>query len=494
MSTLVHMPDNPLLTWWRSRVVASVDHVDVVAKVRDEAGFSGRYAFMTIMSAGIAVLGLLLSSPAVVIGAMLISPLMGPIIGLGFGLATFDWDEIRTSGIALAAGFAIAVAFTALLVLLSPIQNVTSEIAARTRPNLFDLAVALFSALAGAYAMVRGRAGTVVGVAIATALMPPLAVVGFGLATWNWTVFAGSLLLFCTNLMTIAGGAAIVARFYGFGSHLSPKQTVLQTVLVFSALAAFAIPLGLALSQIAWEATASRQIREVISSNFEGGARLSQIDIEYQTDPIRVGATVLTRDVRGDADRRASATLTRLLGRPTQVDLEQIRVGTGAQAEAAQVAAAQSARDTAARRIATRAVEQLALVAGTKADAVLIDRDARRAVVTATPLTGAPLSVYRTLETRVSASVEGWTVTLVPPAAALPDVAVAEDKADIVAIATAVWGAQRLQLPIGVAGRDADVEITVAALTAAGVKARAVAGAGAPDGKIRLRWLAPDGA
>ena len=73
----------------------SVDHVAVVERVREDAGFDGRYAFMILMSAGIAMLGLLLSSPAVVIGAMLISPLMGPIIGLGFGLATFDWREIR---------------------------------------------------------------------------------------------------------------------------------------------------------------------------------------------------------------------------------------------------------------------------------------------------------------------------------------------------------------------------------------------------------------
>ena len=178
---------NPLSLWWRGTVVASVDHAGVLEKVRGEAAWNGRYVFMVLMSAGIAVLGLLLSSPAVVIGAMLISPLMGPIIGLGFGLATFDGDEIRRSGMALALGTVIAVGFTALLVLLSPLQNVTSEIAARTRPNLFDLLVALFSALAGAYAMIRGREGTVVGVAIATALMPPLAVVGFGLATWNGT-------------------------------------------------------------------------------------------------------------------------------------------------------------------------------------------------------------------------------------------------------------------------------------------------------------------
>ncbi len=487
MSIALLKPDNPIIAWWRTRVIATVDHVDVVEKVREDAGFTGRYAFMTLMSAGIAVLGLLLSSPAVVIGAMLISPLMGPIIGLGFGLATFDWDEIRTAAIAVALGVLIAILFTALLVLVSPIQNVTAEIAARTRPNLFDLMIALFSALAGAYAMIRGRAGTVVGVAIATALMPPIAVVGFGLATWNWTVFAGSLLLFLTNLITIAVAAAVVARLYGFGSHLSPQHTMLQTIVVTVALAAFAIPLGLVLVQLGWEANASRQIRDVISGEFEGAARLSQVEIDYESNPVRVTATVMTPRVREDVERRAQGVIAQLVGRPVAVELEQIRVGTGAQAEAAQVAAAQASSATAANRLAARAQEQLALIAGVKPDAVLLDRDNRRAVVNAAALPGANLAAYRALETRVASGVQGWTVTLIPPVAALPDIAVEDDKPAAEPLATAIWAAQRIKLPIGVSGTGA--QTVVDALTEAGVDARPAPGNGST---ARLRWLAPD--
>jgi uncharacterized hydrophobic protein (TIGR00271 family) len=148
---------------------------------------------MVMMSAGIAVLGLLLSSPAVVIGAMLISPLMSPILGLGFSLALFNFAEMRRSMIALAVGAAAAILFTALIVTISPLQAPTSEIIARTRPNLFDLPVALFASLAGSFAIIRGRGDTIVGVAIATALMPPLAVVGSGLATWNMAVLGGTI-------------------------------------------------------------------------------------------------------------------------------------------------------------------------------------------------------------------------------------------------------------------------------------------------------------
>jgi len=173
--------------WWTVHVIGQIDQAEVIMRRREDCALSERYLFMTAMSGGIAVLGLLLSSPAVVIGAMLLSPLMGPIMGLGFALAIGDWDWLKQSGRTLMVGSVLAVLLCAVLVFFSPIQTITSEIAARTRPNLFDLFVALFSALAGAYAMIRGREGTIVGVAIATALMPPLAVVGFGLATFNWT-------------------------------------------------------------------------------------------------------------------------------------------------------------------------------------------------------------------------------------------------------------------------------------------------------------------
>ena len=506
---------NPVIEWWRDHVISSVDHVRVLDKVRGESGWSGRYMFMTLMSAGIAVLGLLLSSPAVVIGAMLISPLMGPIIGLGFGLATFDTAEIRASAVALAIGVVLAVLFTALVVLLSPLQNVTEEIAARTRPNLFDLMVALFSALAGAYAMVRGREGTIVGVAIATALMPPLAVMGYGIATLNWTVFAGSTLLFFTNLMTIALAAAIMARLYGFGNDLSPQHTLFQTIAGIVIFIALAIPLGISLINIAWEATASRQAQNVVMSQFGSDARLSQIDFHPDTKPIRVNATVLTPEFKPDAEGDAQRTLQRLLGRPVEVALEQYRVGTSQAAEAAQIASAQAnARQLAADKVAVRTTEQLALIAGVDQGNVLLDRDHQRAVVTAKPLPETGLEAYRTLEQRVSAAATGWSVELIPPPAPLPQVSFAApeakpasdqgdkgydkptgptpDAAGERAIQTAIWGAQRLHVPIGVSGPKAKVQVVVDALTKAGIDSHNVAGDGGSDDTVRLSWLAPE--
>jgi uncharacterized hydrophobic protein (TIGR00271 family) len=486
-SSKLSTPRHPFLEWWSSHVATSVDRPGVVAKVHDEAGWSAHYVFMTIMSAGIAILGLLLSSPAVVIGAMLISPLMGPIIGLGFGLAVFDAAEIKRTLAALLLGVALAIGFCALIVLVSPLQTVTDEIAARTRPNLFDLLVALFSGLAGTYAMIRGRHGTIVGVAIATALMPPLAVVGFGLATANWTVFWGSSLLFLTNLMTIAVSAAILARIYGFAGHLSPRQTGLQATLVVATFLALGAPLFLSLRQIAWETVASRQARDVVTQYFGSDSRLSEISIDYGANPMIVEATVLTPVIRRDAESTIGRELRQSLRRPVEVAIDQFGVGAEDSADAAAVAAA---RGGAAERIRSRLAERLALVAGVAPDEVLIDRTNRRALVRAMPLPGADLASYQALEARVAASETGWSILVIPPAAALPDIPFEGDaptEAGRRALAAAAWAAQRLRLPIRVSGASSRVEAAVMALREAGADARAVRGG--RGGTVTLEWL-----
>lgn len=481
--------------WW-NHVVETVDQEEVIARRREECGLTARYLLLLAMSAGIAILGLLLSSPAVVIGAMLLSPLMGPIIGIGFALATGDFPWIRQAARSLVVGTVMAIGFCALVVLMSPLQTVTSEIAARTRPNLFDLLVALFSAIAGAYAMIRGREGTVVGVAIATALMPPLAVVGFGLATLNWTVFSGALLLFVTNLMTIALTATVMARLYGFSTRLSERQTQAQTFLIVAALIGLAIPLGISLRQIAWESNAARQINSAVLDTFDSRARLSQIEVNYDTSPIQVAATVLTPELRPDAERITARAMARELGAPVDVVITQYQVGTSASAaEQAQLTAARAQQEAAdlaaARDLATR----LALVAGVAEADVLVDREHRRALVTAQPLEGATLSAYRELERRIATGQTGWTIMLKPPVRPLPPVPLDEKGAltpeGTRALGLAAWAAQRLELPVLVSGRDEEaVTAAIAQLATAGVDARAGEGTGGA-GQLLLGWADP---
>lgn len=480
----------PLRRWWYDRVVDDVDQQAVIAKIASESGTSPRYIFMTMMSAGIAILGMLLASPAVVIGAMLLSPLMSPILGAGFALSIGKVKWLKLSARALAIGTIAAIAFTALIVLLSPLKTMTPEIAARTRPNLFDLLVALFSSLAGSYAMIRGREGTIVGVAIATALMPPLAVVGFGLATVNWTVFSGALLLFVTNAIVIAVTAMLMARLYGFKAELTERQTMLQNLAVLAVFVLLAVPLGYSLVQIGREANGARIVRGELQSLFDERSRLSQVDIDWRAEPVAVDATVLTPRVQPDAEARGARALENLLGQPVELRINQYQVGTGAQAaEAAQLAAAQREREAAETAQVAALSRSLALVAGVAEDAVTIDRGKRRAVVRARPLPGAGLAAYRALERRIAADTPDWTVVIEPPAnaGALPQIPFADGEptdAGLAAIDLVAWASERAGRPVTLVGPQAQADAANALLVERGVDVEAVSG----PAPLRARW------
>lgn len=477
---------------WRRTIIDSVDQAAVIKKVDEDSGLTGRYVFMILMAAGIAILGLLQSSAAVIIGAMLLSPLMGPIMAAGFALAIGDVKELRKSLKTLAVGALLAVVFSALIVFLSPIQTVTSEIAARTRPNLFDLFIALFSALAGAYAVIRGREGTIVGVAIATALMPPLAVVGFGLATGNWPVFFGALMLFFTNFMTIGLSAAVMARLYGFRTNLTPDQTRMQTYAILAVLIVLAIPLGWSLNNIAWEANSSRVASSIIESEFGPKARASQVDIDYDSEPMSITASVLTPDYRADAERDAQAKLAEQLGVPVTVAIDQYRVGTDANTQAAELnAARQKAQSEVRDAKVNELTNTIALIANIQPDEVLIDREHRRAVARAKPIPGATLATYQALEARVSAAAPGWTIELRPPTLPLPNVTFDKDgKPDAQQLSLLAWAASRSDLAVQLSGGPKEVGVCKQALTDAG--APDVQTDGGRGSVVTTRWVAPE--
>lgn len=471
--------------WWHHAVAGTVDQAAVIEKRRAECVLSARYLFMTAMSGGIAVLGLLLSSPAVVIGAMLLSPLMDPIMGLGFALAIGDYRWMRQSAMSLAWGALMAIGLCGLVVFLSPLQDITTEIAARTRPNLFDLFVALFSALAGAYAMIRGREGTIVGVAIATALMPPLAVVGFGFATMNSTVFWGALLLFVTNLLTIALTAFGLAKLYGFRTQLSDKQTQFQNFAVVAVFIALAVPLALSLRQIAWEANAARQVRGELTDTFGPAARLSQPEIDFDREPLRISAFVWTTELKEDAETRSEASLARILGQPVDLELQQFLVRDEQSAEAAQIASAKAQEEAAASDRIDDLAQRLSLAAGVPDSEVVIDGQRRRAVVRARRLEGATLATYRELEQRISAEEPEWQIELIPPAGRLPAIgfeseAAAEDGSETMVITGAgeaaldliTWSARRLGVPVALSGQRDLVAMARADLEQRGLDVR----------------------
>lgn len=267
------------------------------------------YWLEIIFSAGIAALGLVLNSPAVVIGAMLISPLMGPIMATGLALAAGDLYLSMKAIANLIASIALAIGLSAFIVWLLPFHTVTEQILSRTNPDLLDLCVALFSGLAGSVAVCRSGTGgavtTLPGVAIAVALMPPLCTMGYGLGSGaNMRIMGGAGLLFLTNVVAIVSSAFLVFLLVGmnspdvraamkqsreadrfaerllrsrFGRVLTSGGQLRWRILMLGLLlACIAVPLRTALVQVAGETIVRAAVQDVVRHLVPQGALVSQ--------------------------------------------------------------------------------------------------------------------------------------------------------------------------------------------------------------------------
>lgn len=185
--------------------------------IKEDVSFKGHKLWVLIFSIFIASIGLDANSTAVIIGAMLISPLMGPIIGIGYALGIYDIDLLKNAARNLLVATAIAITASFLYFLISPFSMVQSELLARTNPTMLDVLIAFFGGLAGIVGSSRREKGTVIpGVAIATALMPPLCTAGFGLATGQWNFFFGAFYLYIINSIFIALATFIMVRSMPF--------------------------------------------------------------------------------------------------------------------------------------------------------------------------------------------------------------------------------------------------------------------------------------
>lgn len=179
--------------------------------------FKGTNLWILVFAIVIASVGLNVNSPAVIIGAMLISPLMGPINGIGFSIATYNYNLFISS--LKNFGFAVGASLIAsmLYFILTPVSVAQSELLARTSPTIYDVMIALFGGLAGIVAISSKKKGNVLpGVAIATALMPPLCTAGYGLGTGQFSFFFGAIYLFTINTVFIAIASILVSRFFKF--------------------------------------------------------------------------------------------------------------------------------------------------------------------------------------------------------------------------------------------------------------------------------------
>ncbi|MFK7935470.1 MAG: DUF389 domain-containing protein [Saprospiraceae bacterium] len=196
------------------------DRHGTIEYIRNNRKMRGANAWMLVCSIMIASLGLDLNSPAVIIGAMLISPLMSPILGIGLGVGINDKETFFTSLRHFGISIAIALISSTLYFSLTPFGDFTNEIAGRTQPTLLDGLVAVFGGFAGIISVSRtDKSNAIPGVAIATALMPPLCVSGYGLANGEWFIMANSFYLFFLNSFFIAATSFIIIRFLRFPMH-----------------------------------------------------------------------------------------------------------------------------------------------------------------------------------------------------------------------------------------------------------------------------------
>jgi uncharacterized hydrophobic protein (TIGR00271 family) len=328
----------------------------VYAQVYETAEFlSLSYWLEIFFSAGIAAFGLVINSPAVIIGAMLISPLMGPIMATGLALAVGDlYLAIKAIG-KLIASIALAVGLSAFIVWLLPFHSITTEILARINPNLLDLGIALFSGLAGSVAVCRTAGGsgvtTLPGVAIAVALMPPLCTIGYGLGGGaNMRIMGGAGLLFLTNLVAITASAFAVFLLVGmnapdvraqmatsregeaFAQRLSrgPLAGILanggqlhwRILMLVVLLASIAVPLRSAFLQVAGETIVRGAVQDVVKQLLPAGALVSQ-QVEVGRDRVVV-RLISTENVSADKLQMAEREIERRSGRKAQMSVSSI--------------------------------------------------------------------------------------------------------------------------------------------------------------------------
>jgi uncharacterized hydrophobic protein (TIGR00271 family) len=239
---------------------------------------SQNYLLLIFASCIIATLGLLENSVAVIIGAMIIAPLMSPIQAFAFAALDGDPQMIRRSLLTAFVGALIAIGTSALLGVVAAASIYGSEVASRTRPNLFDLGIAVTAGAVAGIARVRPEiSSTIAGTAIAVALMPPLCVVGLTLAHQAWSAAEGALLLFGTNFLGIATACMLVyVLAKEFRSH---NRTALVTTTVITAVLLF--PLGASSLEITREAKIEAEIRHELTTNTVTFQRVNLTDARF---------------------------------------------------------------------------------------------------------------------------------------------------------------------------------------------------------------------
>nr|WP_246560233.1 TIGR00341 family protein [Geobacter grbiciae] len=337
---------------------SDIDHRATIKNVVTGAEISGSYLSLLLLASLIALLGLLTNSVAVVIGAMLISPLMGPILSFGLAFTIGDLALARRGLRVIAVSVGLTIALTAFVTLLSPLKEPTAEILSRVRPNIYDLFVAVLAGTAGAIALCtkKNYMITASGVAVATAVIPPLSVVGFGLGSGRIMLGLGGFLLFFTNFVAIVLASDLVFFLFNFHSSMVSEERyparkrllILGTVLVL-----LSIPLVHTLVTDLRKVKLAKRVERVLKLHLEKEAhsRVTGFSVEEKNGRIGVNVTVNTvRPYEKGAEEEIEREIGSLLGRSADLNLEQVVVTAGSIEQKAELPAAATVGQSAAVR------------------------------------------------------------------------------------------------------------------------------------------------
>jgi uncharacterized hydrophobic protein (TIGR00271 family) len=313
-----------------------VNHQGVIREVAGGVERSWIYYLMLLTAGLIALLGLLTNSVAVVIGAMLISPLMTPIISSSLALTIGDLHLARRAFRTIAVSVFLTILVCALVTLISPLKEPTAEIMARVRPNIYDLFVAVLSGIVGAVALCtkRNYLITATGVAVATAVIPPLSVVGYGLGTGQVILALGGFLLFFTNFVAIVLTSDLVFFVMGFRTsyvetiQYSPRRRLL---IIAGLLLLISIPLVYTLVVDLKKVNTVKRIERVLKKhlNREDVSHLTGYAYQDRMGKLLIRATVNTISFIGEPiEKQMQTELTENLKTPVDLKLEQVLVAS----------------------------------------------------------------------------------------------------------------------------------------------------------------------
>lgn len=315
--TLIVRRKKPILntllprTWWTLAnlfpAMTNRERVEVIREVRRGTRPGADFYMMLGLSAAIAALGLLLQSAPIIIGAMLIAPLMLAVMGIALGIVQGNAQLMWAAANVTLRGAIAAIAIGALVALLVPDPQPGAEILSRTQPTLLDLLVALASGAAGAYALCRRDVSDALGgVAIAVALVPPLATTGIGLRLRNSAITSGALLLFATNVIAIVAAGGLVLLLFGFQPPLAResrtrafRRGIATTILL---LIAISLPLGILTIRSVRASQLHRAVQDALETEV---AALGQMELAgWQITADGADAATLRIEVRVRATRR----------------------------------------------------------------------------------------------------------------------------------------------------------------------------------------------